>query len=206
MKATLERALLAACLMAFAAPLTAQAPGVDLKVNPRVGLYVPLTDLGDVGGAAGTIVSEQGGNLAFGLGVELGIAALPVGLRANVDYATGSELTSEGMGDQVLERSVFMLAGDLVFRPLPDLIILQPYFFAGGGVRQYDFTAADATDLGDITDPMVHVGGGLDLTLGPLALNAEVGDYVSWFETQEGADSEMQHDLFVTVGIVIGLL
>ena len=206
MRTTLELALLAACLTAFAAPAMAQAPGLDLKLNPRVGLYVPLTDLGDIGGTAGNVVSEQSGNLAYGLGDELDIAALPVGLRANIDYATGSEVTSEGVGDQVLERSVFMLAGDLVFRPLPSLIILQPYFFAGGGVRQYDFTAADATDLSDISDPMVHLGGGLDLTLGPLALNAEVGDYVSWFEAQEGADSEMQHDLFVTVGIVLGLL
>lgn len=205
MKAIPRLALSAACVMAFTAPAAAQAPGVDLKLNPRVGLYVPLTDLGDAGGTLGTVVSEQSGNLAFGLGAELNLGVLPVGLRANIDYATGSEVTPEGIGESV-QRNVFMLAGDVIFRPMPTLILIQPYLFAGGGVRQYNFDTDDIAALEDASDPMVHLGGGLDVTFGPLALNAELGDYISWFEIREGADSEVQHDLFVTVGIVLELL
>ncbi|MFW6205921.1 MAG: hypothetical protein ACOC5I_01655, partial [Gemmatimonadota bacterium] len=177
-------------------------PGVDVKVNPRVGLYVPLTDLGDAGGTVGTIAAEQSGTLALGLGVELGFAAAPVGIRANLDYATGSEISAEGVGETA-ERTVIMLAGDLVFRPLPRLVVVQPYLYAGGGLRQYDF---DVGTLEDASDPMLHLGGGLDLRLGTLALNAEIGDYLSWLELQEGMGSEPQHDLFVSVGIVLRLL
>lgn len=202
MRAILKSALAAGCLLGLAVPAAAQAPGLELKVNPRVGVYVPLTDLGDAGGAVGTVVSEQSGNLALGLGVELDLAMLPFGLRANVDYATGSRISAPGLGDPV-DRTVIMLAGDLIFRPLPTLILVEPYLFAGGGMRQYSF---DRETLDDLSDPMVHLGGGLDLSLGPLALNAEVGDYISWLELQEGADSEMQHDLFVSLGIVLGLL
>lgn len=197
--------LAAASVMALSVPAAAQAPGVDLTLNPRVGFYVPLTDLGDAGGELGTIVSEKSGNLALGLGAELNLGVLPVGLRANIDYATGSEVTPEGIGEST-ERSVFMLAGDVIFRPLPTLILIQPYVFGGGGVRRYDFDTGDVAALDDASDPMIHLGGGLDLTLGPLALNAELGDYISWYEVREGADSETQHDLFVTVGLVLSLL
>ena len=205
MKVIPKLAVAAACVLALAVPAAAQAPGVDLTLNPRFGFYVPLTDLGDAGGTIGNIVSDKSGNLALGLGAELNLGVLPVGLRANIDYATGSEVTAEGIGEST-ERSVFLLAGDVVFRPLPTLVLIQPYFFAGGGVRQYDFDTEDIAALDDASDPMVHLGGGLDLTLGPLALNAELGDYVSWLEVREGADSEVQHDLFVTVGIILGLL
>ena len=98
------------------------------------------------------------------------------------------------------------VAGDLVLRPLPKLILIQPYVFAGGGWRQYDFDVSNTAALDDAGDPTVHLGGGLDLTLGPLALNAEVGDYLSWYAIQADADDELQHDVFVTVGLVFGFL
>ena len=52
---------------------------------------------------------------------------------------------------------------------------------------------------------------GLDFGLGPLSLNAELSDYISWYDVVAGieGDSEestMQHDLFMTVGFAIGLL
>ncbi|MFW5951482.1 MAG: hypothetical protein ACOCVZ_05135 [Gemmatimonadota bacterium] len=207
MKATLGAALVAACLVGLAAPAAAQVPGVELTLNPRAGLYIPLTDLGDAGSIMGSMVTEQSGTLALGLGAELRFAG-PVGVRANLDYATGSEISAEGLGETV-ERTVVMLAGDLVFRPLPRLVVVQPYLYAGGGLRQYDFdfaTPQDAGELEDASDPMIHLGGGLELGLGPLAVNAEIGDYISWLEIREGADSELQHDLFVSVGVVLSLL
>lgn len=208
MKFILKSALVVACLFGMAAPAAAQAPGIDLKLNPRVGLYVPLTDLGEASTTAGTIVTEKSGSLALGLGAELGLAVLPVNIRANVDYVTGSEVNTEGVTADPTQTTMLVVSGDLILRPLPKIILVQPYVFAGGGLRQYNFDVENQTTtaLEDASDPTIHLGGGLDLTLGPLALNAEVGDYISWFEFQAGADAEMQHDMFVTVGIVLGLL
>ncbi|MFO7893467.1 MAG: outer membrane beta-barrel protein [Longimicrobiales bacterium] len=205
MKTVLKSALVATCLLGMAAPAAAQAPGLELKLNPRVGLYVPLSDLGQATTTAGTIVADKSGSLAFGVGLELGLIGLPFNVRANVDYKTGSEVSTEGV-TETLEPKMLAIAGDLVFRPLPKLIIIQPYVFVGGGLRQYDFDTENTQALEDASDPTVHLGGGLDLTLGPLALNAEIGDYISWYEIQADADAEMQHDMFVSVGIVLGLL
>lgn len=202
MRTILKSALVAACLMGMAAPAAAQAPGLELKLNPRVGLYVPLSDLGQ---ATSAVVAEKSSSLALGLGLELGLVGLPFNVRANVDYKTGSEVSTAGV-TQTLEPKLLAIAGDLVFRPLPKLMIIQPYVFAGGGLRQYDFDTEHTQALEDASDPTVHLGGGLDLTLGPLALNAEISDYISWYEIQAGEGSEIQHDMFVSVGIVLGLL
>ena len=205
MKRMVRSVVTAVCVVGMAAPAAAQAPGIAVKLNPRMGLYVAVTDLGQITEATRTIIAAKSGSLALGLGAELDLAVLPVGIRANVDYKTGSNVATRGLTQEV-EPTMLALAADLVFRPLPKLILIQPYLFAGGGVRQYDFDTENIDVIEDASDPAVHVGGGLDLTLGPLALNAELGDYISWYEIQVGADAEMQHDLFVTVGIVFELL
>ena len=208
----LKAALAASCLSLVALPVQAQAPGFDVKLNPRIGAYVPLSDLTSAQAAGVEIVEEMTGSLALGLGVELQLPVLPFNIRGNLDYATGSEVrvTEDGVErDEGVETTLLAVSGDLVFRPLPEFILVQPYLFAGGGLKQYD--VGDETTLDsfrDESDPTLHLGGGLDLSLGPLAVNAEVGDYISWYEVQaaDSEESETQHDLFVTVGISMGLL
>lgn len=201
--------VVAALFAVAAAPAAAQVPGIELKLNPRIGLYVPLTDLGDqtVGSVTETVALDN--SLALGLGAELQLAALPFGIRANLDYATGSRVTTEsgGTAEEGPETTLLAVAGDLVFRPLPNIVMLQPYLFVGGGLKQYDFDTQDAAAFESESDPTFHLGFGLDFGFGPLALNAELSDYISWFELSETNDeSNMQHDLFITVGFSIGLL
>ncbi|HEM46495.1 MAG TPA: hypothetical protein ENO23_05555 [Alphaproteobacteria bacterium] len=184
--------------------MQAQGPGIDIRLNPRIGLYTPLTSLGEVG----TETFELDNSLAVGLGIELDIAALPFGIRANMDYATSSSVDlEEGSINETNETTLLAVAGDLVFRPLPRLAVLQPYLFGGAGLKQYDFSWEDTSreEFEDASDFALHVGGGLDFGLGPLALNAEVGDYISWFEPEGAEDSEMQHDLFLMLGFSIGM-
>ncbi|MDX1673888.1 MAG: hypothetical protein R3314_03705 [Longimicrobiales bacterium] len=200
MKRILTTVVAAACLAGLTAPAGAQG----LRITPKVGLYVPLSDLGQAQTTAGLIAADQTGSLAIGVAAELGLPALPFDIRANVDYKTGSEIEADGTVVENVETKMLAVAGDLVFR-LPTLILIQPYVFGGAGVRQYDFSG-DVTELQDASDPTVHLGGGVDLSLGVLKLNAELGDYISWYEIQEGADAEMQHDFFVTLGLVFGLL
>lgn len=210
MKTILKSVTVAVCLLLMTVPPGAQAQGLDVRLNPRIGLYEPLSDLGEFQEAGQTVVSEMSGSLALGLGAELDIALLPVGVRLNLDYATGSEVrrTPEGVdvGDPV-ETTLLAVVGDVIFRPLPRLIVVQPYLFAGGGLKQYAVDAETTPEsFREASDATLHLGGGLDLGLGPLALNAELGDYISRYQLQEDGDSETQHDLFVTIGFWIGLL
>jgi hypothetical protein len=205
---SLRRAAIAALLLAtataVAAPAAAQA---GLSLNPRIGLFAPLTDLGDQ--AIGTGFERAirlDHSLAFGLGLQLGLPRLPFDLRANLDYATGATVTRHGVDNETGQTTVLAVAGDLVFRPLPRLILLQPYFFAGGGLRQYAFDFDDAAAFRDASDPALHLGGGLDFGVGSLRLNAEIGDYVSRYRLQEGAASRLQHDLFLSVGFIVRML
>lgn len=200
MRSFVTAVLVGAGLLAAVAPTAAQVPGIELKLNPRIGVYVPLTDLGELGGET----FELNNSLAIGLGAELQLAGLPFGIRGNLDYATSSTVSADGVEQEGSDLTLLALAADLVFRPLPNIILFQPYLFAGGGVKQYN---PEDESGNTTTDPTVHLGFGLEVGFGPLALNAELGDYISWYELTDASDeSEMQHDLFITVGIAIGLL
>lgn len=206
MRRIVTAAVVGSALLAAAAPAAGQAPGIELVLNPRIGLYVPATDLAEFTVDGSTSTVKMGNSLAVGLGAELQLIALPFGIRANLDYATGSPVTAEVDGVEVQgeETTLLAVAADLVFRPLPNIIMLQPYLFAGGGLKQYDPQGAESFQ--SESDPTLHLGFGLDFGFGPLSLNAELSDYISWFENEFSQDSKMQHDLFLGVGFAIGLL
>lgn len=195
MRTFLSAVVAASCLALVAVPAQAQF----LKVNPRIGLYVPLTDLGEVTGET----VELNNSLAFGLGLEFGLPFLPFDVRANLDYASDAAVTQEGLDRDAGRTTVLAVVGDAIFR-LPRIVLLQPYLFAGGGLKQYAFDTQSPEDFRDSSDPTLHLGGGLDLGLGGLSLNAELGDYVSWFELRDG-DSRVQHDVFLTVGFSVAM-
>lgn len=212
MQNILRSVIAAAVIPLLFAPAAAQAQLIDIRLNPRIGLYEPLSDLGEVREAGSTIVAEQTGSLALGLGAELDMALLPVNVRLNLDYATGSQISRTENGierESGVESTLLAVVGDVIFRPLPGIIPVQPYLFVGGGLKQYDFEATDPNVIETFeseSDPTLHLGGGVNFTLGPFGLNAEVGDYISRFEFEDqDADSETQHDLFATIGFSIGL-
>lgn len=211
MQNILRSAIAAAVVTLLFAPAAAHAQLIDVRLNPRIGLYEPLSSLGEFREAGSTIVAEQSGSLALGLGAELSMALLPVNVRLNLDYATGSEVrrTDDGIErESGVESTLLAVVADVLFRPLPSIIPVQPYFFLGGGLKQYDFevTAPDLVDrFRSGSDPTLHLGGGVGFKLGAFELNAEVSDYISRFELEGDADSKIQHDLFATIGFSIGL-
>lgn len=184
-------------LALHAVPADAQS----VKLTPRVGVYVPLTDLGTREDVEQTIRLDN--SLAVGLGIEFNLPALPFNLRANLDYATDAAVTEEGVDQEAGRTTLLALTGDVVLR-LPRIIALQPYVFAGGGLKQYGFDTDDPGAFRDSSDPTLHLGGGLDLGFQSFALTAQIGDYISWYELREG-DSQIQHDLFITIGVSFGL-
>lgn len=202
----------AIALVAFVLSLTgttgarAQVPGIDLVVIPKIGAFVPLNDLGDGTLFGETIDVKANSDLAIGLGVELDLPVSPINLRGNVDYVPSTDISVNGttVGDD-FEADILALVGDIVYRPLPRLVVTQPYFLAGAGIKRYDLSGdGDLPDgfADSTTDFTLHVGAGVDVGLGPIRILGEVSDYISWFELD---DSKMQNDLFVMAGVAVGL-
>lgn len=196
----------------------AQVPGIDVSLVPKIGFYIAAADLQAAATAAGEIVDDRGGSLAVGLGLDFAVPLSPLSFRVGFDYVTSSEFTyadTTGAGglEASGEQTMLAIAGDIVLRPIPRLVVLQPYLLAGAGVKRYDFSFQDAADGTDIeeafpesqTDFTLHAGLGLDLGLGPIALVAEVGDYISWYEAEGSDGSELQNDIFLMAGIRVGL-
>lgn len=200
---------------ALAALLVAVAPATgQVQLVPKVGFYTPAADLEAAAAATGEIAEDRGGSLAVGLAVELGARLSPLSFRAGFDYVTGSEFTYEDDAsvESTGEQTMLALAADVVLRPIPRLLIVQPYLLAGAGVKRYDFSFredatadAEAAFPDDETDFTVHAGVGLDLGLGPIAVLVEASDYVSWYEAPGADGSDMQHDIFVMAGVRVGL-
>jgi hypothetical protein len=167
-----------------------------VQVVPKVGLYRPLGDI--------TEGFRAKDHLSIGASAELDLPILPIGIRANVDYTPATDIEHDGARAGTV--TITNIVGDLVLRPLPGIVPVQPFLFAGGGVKHYKFrefatSSFDASD--NRTEPTLHVGGGVGVSLGVMGLVFEAGDYISRFEMN--GTSKLQNDLYGTVGFRIGL-
>lgn len=207
-------ALVLALAMAVAIAIPSDAAGQGgLQIMPKAGVYIPGNDLATIRDGAEEIRTKLEGSFAIGLALELARSGAPVGLRGNFDYITGTTITEDGIDrSDRSETTMLALTGDLVLRPIPRLLILQPYLLGGAGVKRYQFdreslggSLADAFPA-DRTDFAVHLGAGLEVGLGFLSLTAEVSDYISRFEA-DGQDGgrKLQNDVFAMVGVRLGL-
>ena len=197
-----------ASLALGAVPASAQ-----VSVLPRVGFYSPASDLAAAQDALGEVVDDRGGSLALGLALEMGVPLSSLGVRVGFDYVTGSEFTyeDEAAVEATAEQTMLVVTGDVVLRPIPRLLVVQPYLLAGAGLKRYDFsfdedagTDIDAAFPESETDFTVHAGLGFDLGLGPIAVIAELSDYISWYDTGDD-ETQMQNDLFLMAGVRLGL-
>jgi hypothetical protein len=190
--------LLGAMVALSAGPAAAQVPGVDLILAPRAGLYMPLSSLVEESESPERQIK---GGVAFGVSAELDLPASPINFRAGVDASFGRALEGPGATGKADVRSATV---DIVFRPLPRLVVLQPYLLAGGGFKWYTFKDAPS-DMEDRRDLTGHFGAGVDLKLGSIGLVAEVGDYISSFMSESGS-KRLQNDVFLMAGLRVGLL
>jgi len=133
----------------------------------------------------------------------------------NLLRATDSEVPVADIGCQgsdCARSTVSSATATLALRPIPNLILIQPYLLAGGGVKRYDFTKQDLQNggleaiLSDQNQLTGHLGAGVEVNLGLLRVTGEVSDLLSKFDDGQNtsASDELQHDLFFTVGLVIG--
>ena len=178
------------------APAAVQAQGIS--VTPMAGVFIPASDLYEIRDEAEQIFEvEKEAAFGLGLNVELGW------LRGSVAYATGATLNEGGVDGQenIGEGKLLAVAGDLVLRPIPRLIVVQPYLIAGAGLRREDFSYEDdglSNALpSDKSNFALHAGLGVDVMLGRLGVVAEVTDFIS----QDEEDDWSQHDAFGFVGL-----
>jgi hypothetical protein len=194
------------------APAGARAQG-GLRLLPQVGLYAPLTDLTAVtdGGENLFEAGKKSSTLGLGLGLEIG------SLRAQVSYATASDVPIGGVGCETCDaRSTLLTAtAGFVFRPIPQILFLQPYLLLGAGVKRYDFDPGQLTDDGDWSSVLEdqtrfagQLGAGFAFDLLGLEPQVELVAYLSQFEPGEGPEgteeSDFQTDLFLMVALPLG--
>jgi hypothetical protein len=208
LRATIRTAALAALSTAFlATPAAAQ-----IRLIPQVGLYQPFSKLPSAG--AGFDELKKKASFAFGAAIEFGQPD-KVSFRVNVLHATDSEVPVEGTGlgctSDCARSTVSSATATLILRG-PNIILVQPYLIGGGGVKRYDYTLENLqnegvrTLLNDQNQLTGHLGLGAEVNLGVLRLVGEVSDLLSSYDDgQNTSESDrLQHDMFVTVGLVIG--
>lgn len=190
------RPLLLALALAVAVPCLASA---QVRIVPQVGLWAPLSDLPSAEDAVE--VGERESSLAFGLAAELG------SLRVGILHGTGSEVPVSGVGcTECPTSTVTTLTGAFLLRP-GSLPVVNPYVLLGAGVRRLDFDREDLEEeqfdaiFSDQNDLAGQVGVGVDLNLPIMDLRVELSDVVSRL-TSPDDESEIQHDLFLMLGVV----
>ncbi|HSL72365.1 MAG TPA: hypothetical protein VK864_19105 [Longimicrobiales bacterium] len=183
----------AVLLVALAAPTVGRAQGIS--VSPMIGAYAPGGSFRDLQDAAENKL-ERAAALGLGANVEFGF------LRGSVAYATGATISRDGINgeSEIGDGNVLVGAVDLVWRPLPRLIVVQPYLLGGAGYKKesYSFDEAGFENIGDGENTFVlHVGVGADIGLGPFSLVAEITDFIG----RDNNDDWKVHDGFGMVGL-----
>ena len=184
-----------------AQPRATQAQGIT--ITPQIGVYVPANSLDSLKSAGQTVRVNREGNLALGLNIDLGF------LRGSVAYASAAKLNQQtspsSAATEVGEGKLLAVAGDIVLRPIPRLVVVQPYLLLGAGLRRanYSYSSSGISDAfpKDDSDFALHAGVGADIMLGPVGVSAEITDFIS----KDSADKWKQNDGFGFVGLRLKL-
>lgn len=206
---TLVASTLTLVILGLAAPAPVAAQSI--RLIPQVGVYVPVSELGEVTGDGfdgAYSFGKKESTRAYGLGVEIGGGGF-VGLRGSAAYATSSEIPFSGFGCTTCQgrSSMMALTAGAVVRPFR-LLLVDTYFLGGIGVKRYDFSASNVDDLvsGSLDnryERAYQLGVGAELNLGFLSGLVEVADYISTGESLDGT-TDRQHDFVVSIGLGLG--
>ena len=193
-----HKALLAAPLLALAMGQPLHAQG-RIAVTPTIGAYIAGEDVQELRTGGEQITIEKEATLAFGLNVELGW------LRGTVAYASGATINDTGETEgEIGEGNVLAIAGDVVIRPIPRLVVVQPYLLGGVGLKRTDYNWDDEgvrDAFRDDSDLSLHLGVGADIMLGGIGIVAEVSDFIS----TRGDETFGRHDAFAMLGVKLAV-
>lgn len=207
-------AVIAVAALAFPAGASAQAYQATVtpptaELTGYFGGIFPMSVLGSQGDTLKADLSTKaafgasfeywfGGG--FGLGVAGGLASPELALTT-ADVGTGEQ-------DVIDLGTVDYLHGEalLLWRPqfTSSAAVLLPYFGAGAGIRRLDFE--DGSGFEDGSDVTIVLNAGTQIWVSEsVHLRLDVRDLISSYEGGPFESSDLQHDLFVQVGLGLGL-
>lgn len=202
-------AALVLCLLLWAAPVTAQTPDGRASAGPEIAVsgstLTPVAPLTRSDVSFDTEVSSAlaaSGALTWWLGPHTGISARGIWAPAelNIRGVPGGAAVPDDLGD------ADYLAGtlELAYRFLPGgaAAMLEPFLSAGVGVRDLELDPVAAPEARSATDPAATVAAGSYVRIWDrTALRIELRDLVSEFDAGETEEGELQHDIFISVGL-----
>ena len=177
-----------------------------IAITPTVGVYTQANSLDQLKESANTFSIKRESALALGGNLELGF------LRASLNYVSGATVNCHsGCGvsgtSDVGKGKILMGAADAVLRPIPRIVVFQPYALAGIGFKKFNYDAntnvsgAFASVKSNSTAAF-HAGLGADLMFGGVGIMAEVTDYMSQGETDPSTGKkQLQHDAYGLMGL-----
>ena len=174
-----------------------EAAAQGISITPSVGAYIPASDLYDLRDELneGIVRADKDAALGLGLAVELGW------LRGSLAYVSGAEVSREGVSgtEKIGEGPLLLGAADLVVRPIPRLLVVQPYLLGGFGFKNASYDSDNPTAIlpEDKNSTALHIGVGADLVLGSIGIVAEVTDFIS----RDEDDDWSEHDAFAMIGL-----
>lgn len=215
---TLDRAICmgAACtLLALVFFVPHQLEGqTSIRLLPQIGAYTPASDLGEVreNGETRFSAGRRSSSLAWGLGLEAGPRDSGTSIRGHMGYGTNAEIPVWGFECGNCSARSTLLTGSVtaVLRPVPRLVLVQPYLLVGAGVKRYDFDVRNADGdawrrvFRDQTRAAAQAGVGLEASLLGLRTQWELNGHVSRYRAGSDQDASLQTDLFLTLSIPLG--
>ncbi len=198
------------CALAGAAALLLVGGGAaqaqHITFAPTVGVYTQANSLDQLRTNADSIVGvKRASGLALGGNLELGF------LRATLNYVSGATIDCrsgcgfQGTGE-IGKGKILMGAADAVLRPIPRIVIFQPYAIAGIGFKKFDYDtntnlSGAFSSVKSNSTAAFHAGLGGDLMFGSMGIMAEVTDYISQGQTDPSGNKQLQHDAYAFVGL-----
>lgn len=176
----------------------------SITISPLVGVYTQANSLDQLRAQADTLSIKRESALALGANLELGF------LRASLNYVSGATIKAKGgtsvTGD-IGKGKILMGAVDAVLRPIPRIVVFQPYALAGIGFKHfnYDISNTSISGVKNNSTAAFHAGLGGDLMFGGLGVVAEVTDYISQGQPDAAGKKQMQHDAYGMVGLRLRL-
>lgn len=180
-----------------------------LELTGYAGIILPMSVLGSLDETQQAELSTKpafaaGLDVWFGGGFGLGV----VGGVASPDLALTTADPEGGPADVAELGTVDYLHGEALLLWRPDVsgsaAVLLPHFGAGAGIRRLGFEADSGFD--DTTDAVLVLAAGAQVRVAErVHVRLDVRDLVSSFEGGPFERSDTQHDLFVHVGLGIGL-
>jgi len=205
-------------LLLLAGPTDTEAQ-TGVRLIPQVGISAPLSSLGEVrnGGTSLFEAGRKSSTLALGAALEAGNFQSGTSARVQVAYATESAVPVGGFECVNCEARVSLLAATAAatFRPVPRIVLAQPHFITGAGVKRYDFDPRDMGEgdswssvLRDQTRFTGQLGAGVEMSLLGFRPQLELTAYLSRFqagESESGSESgSFQTDLFLMLSLPLG--